>query len=40
MHFNNDFRSTYSTVLKQWLGLEPEAIVAGHFDQFDFINQK
>ena len=37
LRFNNDFRSTYSTLLEQCLGLEPEAIVNGHFDQLDFI---
>ena len=40
LHFNNDFRSTYSTLLEQCLGLEPEPIVNGHFDRFDFIDQK
>ena len=37
LRFNNDFRSTYSTLLERCLGLEPEAIVNGHFDQLDFI---
>jgi uncharacterized protein (DUF1501 family) len=37
LHFNNDFRSTYSTLLERWLGLEPAPIVNGHFEQFDFI---
>ena len=23
LHFNNDFRSTYSTIAEQWLGLDP-----------------
>ena len=40
LHFNNDFRSTYSTLLEQCLGLEPEPIVNGPFDRFDFIGQK
>ena len=34
LHFNNDFRSTYSTVLEQWLGLDAPSIVNGHFEQF------
>ena len=37
LHFNNDFRSTYSTVLDQCLGLDPKPIVDGHFEQFDII---
>lgn len=37
LHFNNDFRSTYSTILEPWLGLEAAPIVNGHFEQFDFI---
>ena len=37
LHFNNDFRSTYSTILDQWLGLDPVPIVNGQFEQFDFI---
>lgn len=31
---NNDFRSTYSTILDQWLGLDALPIVNGHFEQF------
>ena len=34
LHFNNDFRCTYSTLLEQWLGLEPSPIVNGQFEQF------
>ncbi len=37
LHFNNDFRTTYSTVLEQWLGLEAAPIVNGRFEQFDMI---
>jgi uncharacterized protein (DUF1501 family) len=37
--FNNDFRSTYSTILEQWLGLAPAPIVNGTFEQFDFIRR-
>ena len=37
LHYNNDFRSTYSTVLEQWLGLDAVPIVNGHFEQFDLI---
>ena len=38
LHFNNDFRSTYSTIVDQWLGLDPVPITNGHFEQFDFIS--
>ena len=37
LHFNNDFRSTYATILDKWLGLDPDLIVNGQFEQFDFI---
>ena len=37
LHFNNDFRSTYSTIAEQWLGLDPVPIVNGQFEQWDFI---
>ena len=36
LYFNNDFRSTYSTILERWLGLDPAPIVNGNFEQFDF----
>ena len=39
LHFNNDFRSTYSTILDQWLGLDATPIVNGSFEQFDFIRR-
>ena len=35
MQFSHDFRSIYSTVLEQWLGLNPHPIVNGNFDQFE-----
>jgi uncharacterized protein (DUF1501 family) len=34
LHFNNDFRCTYATLLEQWLGLEPAPIVNGQFEPF------
>ena len=37
LHFNNDFRSTYSTILDAWLGLDPVPIVRGGFEQMDFV---
>ena len=39
LRFSNDFRGTYSTILEQWMGLEPLAITHGSFEQFDFIRQ-
>jgi uncharacterized protein (DUF1501 family) len=38
LHFSNDFRSTYSTIIERWLGLDPVPIVHGQFEQFDFIS--
>ncbi len=40
LHYNNDFRSTYSTVLDQWLGLDAVPIVNGQFEQFDIIKTR
>jgi uncharacterized protein (DUF1501 family) len=39
LHFNNDFRSTYSTVLERWLSLDAAPIVNGHFEQLAFIEK-
>ena len=36
---NNDFRSTYSTILERWMGLDAPSIVNGHFEQFEFISK-
>ena len=33
---NVDFRSVYSTILDQWLGLDPKPIVGGSYEQIDF----
>ena len=32
---NNDFRSTYSAILENWLGLDADPIVNGNFERFD-----
>ena len=32
---NNDFRSTYATLLEDWLGLDPDPLVNGQFERFD-----
>jgi uncharacterized protein (DUF1501 family) len=37
LRFNNDFRSTYSTILDKWLGLDPDPMLNGQFEQFDFV---
>ena len=37
LHFNNDFRQTYTTLLEQWLGIEAEPIVNGRFEPIDLI---
>ncbi len=37
LHFSQDFRGVYSTILDKWLGLEPAPIVGGHFEQPAFL---
>jgi uncharacterized protein (DUF1501 family) len=37
MKYNNDFRSTYSTVIEDWMGLEARSIVNGNFEKFSFV---
>ncbi len=37
LHFNNDFRMTYATLLDRWFHIDPEPIVNGRFEQFDFL---
>jgi uncharacterized protein (DUF1501 family) len=37
LQFNNDFRSTYSTILERWLSVEAKPIVNGNFEQFAFV---
>ena len=37
LQFNNDFRSTYATILERWLGIEPDPIVNGRFEQLEFL---
>ena len=34
---NNDFRSTYSSILDKWFGLDPDPIVNGQFEQLDLL---
>ena len=37
LHWNNDFRGMYATLLEKWMGLESQPILGGAFEQFDFI---
>ena len=37
LQWNNDFRSTYATLLEQWMGLDSKAVLRGSFGQLDFI---
>jgi uncharacterized protein (DUF1501 family) len=37
MKYNNDFRSTYSTILEDWMQLEARPIVNGNFEKFSFV---
>jgi uncharacterized protein (DUF1501 family) len=37
MQFNNDFRSTYASILERWLQIEAKPIVNGSFEQFSFV---
>ena len=39
LHFNNDFRGLYATLLEDWLGLDSKPIVNGSFEKFDFISE-
>ena len=37
LKFNMDFRSVYSTILDDWLGLNPAPIVGGNFNKVQFL---
>jgi len=37
LHWNNDFRRTYATILEQWMGLDANPILGDTYEQFDFI---
>ena len=37
LHFNNDFRGLYSTLLEGWLGLDAKPIVSGSFEKMAFL---
>ena len=35
LHANNDFRSLYTNILEDWIGVDPVPIVNGTFEKFD-----
>jgi uncharacterized protein (DUF1501 family) len=37
LHFNNDFRGLYATLLERWMHLDSKPIVGGSFEQLDFL---
>jgi uncharacterized protein (DUF1501 family) len=37
LHFNNDFRSIYSTIVENWLGLDARSVVGGSFEKHSFV---
>ena len=37
LHFNNDFRSIYTDLLENWMGLDAQPLVNGAFEKFNFI---
>jgi len=37
LKYNNDFRSTYSTILEDWMQVEASPIVNGNFEKFSFV---
>lgn len=37
LQWNNDFRSTYATLLEQWMSLDSKAILRGSFEQLAFM---
>ena len=37
LRWNNDFRSTYATLLEKWMGLDANPILGETYEQFDFI---
>ena len=37
LHYNNDFRGLYATLLENWLGLDSKPVVGGSFEKLAFI---
>ena len=40
LHFNNDFRGLYATLLEDWLGLDSKPIVNGSFEKLGFVSKE
>lgn len=38
LRFNTDFRSIYATIADRWLGVEPNTVANGHYEQLNFIS--
>ncbi len=39
LHFNNDYRGLYATLLEDWLGLDSKPLVGGSFEKLSFIKK-
>ncbi len=39
MHFNNDFRGAYTTLLEDWMDVDAKPIVNGTFEKLEFIKK-
>ena len=37
MAYNNDFRGLYATLLDDWMGVDPNPILGGNYEQFEMI---
>ena len=37
LHFNTDFRSIYTDLIENWMGLDAQPLVNGTFEKFNFI---
>jgi uncharacterized protein (DUF1501 family) len=39
LHFNNDYRGLYTTLLEDWMGVEAKPVVGGSYEKLAFINK-
>ncbi len=39
MAYNNDFRGLYGTLLDRWMGIDPQPVLGGAYEQFDMIKR-
>jgi uncharacterized protein (DUF1501 family) len=37
LHYNNDFRGIYATLVEKWLGIDSKPVVGGSFEQLGFL---